>query len=453
MEFRTMFQAMEDKATTANPFSKELMDEIFKISANNDELLISRESKCLEFKENFGWASLGKYAKSMAAFANTSGGYIVFGVKNSPHIPKGLNDKYLAVFESLDPEKLTQGLNELFSPEIVWEHGVYEFNQRKFGIIYTYQSKYKPVVCIKSQNDLFNEGDIYYRYRGRSQRIKYPELRKLLDDIRIREEQLWLSHLREIATIGVDNVGIFNLSNGTTTMGNGAQFIIDENLLSSIKFIKEGEFNERIGAPAIKIIGEAIGTSKLITMKGKPTILHAKGIRLQDIILDFLGQKKIQSPLEYILQICNETTANLPLYYYQKLAQKTNEELIIAIQSSSISRSAAKSNLIKRLRENKTFHTKCSFLGSTAAQERKNICQKIENNEVVDFSNENNVLRTCECILSMEPNQITENSTKLCKIMESVFVQAYERSKATVSTKIRQTICWLDEAMFKQQQN
>ena len=188
-------------------------------------------------------------------------------------------------------------------------------------------------------------------------------------------------------------------------------------------------------------------------MKGKPTILHAKGIRLQDIILDFLGQKKIQSPLEYILQICNETTANLPLHYYQKLAQKTNEELIIAIQSSSISRSAAKSNLIKRLRENKTFHTKCRFLGSTAAQERKNICQKIENNEVVDFSNENNVLRTCECILSMEPNQITENSTKLCKIMESVFVQAYERSKATVSAKIRQTICWLDEAMFKQQQN
>ena len=47
---------------------------------------MSRESTWLEFKESYGFASLGKYLKSFAAYANTRGGYIVFGVANNPHL-------------------------------------------------------------------------------------------------------------------------------------------------------------------------------------------------------------------------------------------------------------------------------------------------------------------------------------------------------------------------------
>ena len=66
---------------TKDPFSKQRMDEIFKVDNDNNQLIISRESTTLEFKESFGWASMHKYAKTMAAFANTQGGYIIFGVK------------------------------------------------------------------------------------------------------------------------------------------------------------------------------------------------------------------------------------------------------------------------------------------------------------------------------------------------------------------------------------
>ena len=37
-----------------------------------------------EFKISFNWNSRDKYAKSMVAFANNKGGYIVFGVKDKP---------------------------------------------------------------------------------------------------------------------------------------------------------------------------------------------------------------------------------------------------------------------------------------------------------------------------------------------------------------------------------
>ena len=39
-----------------------------------------RESKKIEFKKRFSFGSLGRYARSMAAFANAEGGYIIFGI-------------------------------------------------------------------------------------------------------------------------------------------------------------------------------------------------------------------------------------------------------------------------------------------------------------------------------------------------------------------------------------
>jgi len=63
-----------------------------------------RESTQLEFKEKFGLKSLAKYLKSIAAFANTKGGIIIYGVKDSPRIPVGINrDK----FDAIKQEKIS----------------------------------------------------------------------------------------------------------------------------------------------------------------------------------------------------------------------------------------------------------------------------------------------------------------------------------------------------------
>lgn len=51
----------------------------------------SRERHNLEYKEAFGLSSWAKYAKTMAAFANNQGGYILFGIKDSPREVKGVN--------------------------------------------------------------------------------------------------------------------------------------------------------------------------------------------------------------------------------------------------------------------------------------------------------------------------------------------------------------------------
>lgn len=113
------------------PFSQDVLNRIFAISPKHPDRLISRESGWLEFKEAFGFRSLGKYIRSAAAFANAKGGYIVYGVANRPHKLIGLKDRS---FDDLDPAKLTQFFNEHFDPEIEWGRHLYELNGKVFGI-------------------------------------------------------------------------------------------------------------------------------------------------------------------------------------------------------------------------------------------------------------------------------------------------------------------------------
>ena len=75
--------------------------------------LKSRESTTVEFKENFNMSNLAKYAKTMAAYVNNCGGYIIFGVRDRPRYLTGLSNDN---FENLDQAKFTAGINSLFSP-------------------------------------------------------------------------------------------------------------------------------------------------------------------------------------------------------------------------------------------------------------------------------------------------------------------------------------------------
>ena len=64
--------------------------------------LKSRESNTIEFKESFNKGNTAKYAKTMAAYANNRGGYIIFGVKDNPRTVVGLTNNN---FDNLNQEQ------------------------------------------------------------------------------------------------------------------------------------------------------------------------------------------------------------------------------------------------------------------------------------------------------------------------------------------------------------
>ena len=127
-------------------FSYSRLAYIFEADASRPHLLKRRESTNLEIKENFGLSpnTLADYGRTLAGFSNRSGGYIVFGIKNQPHLLVGMtNDRFI----KLDPNKLTQFLNSHFSPLIHWDHTVHNIAGKLFGVIYAHEMAMKPLVC------------------------------------------------------------------------------------------------------------------------------------------------------------------------------------------------------------------------------------------------------------------------------------------------------------------
>ncbi|GAA3758888.1 ATP-binding protein [Flavobacterium ginsengiterrae] len=228
----------------------------FKFQINSRGFLINRESFDLEYKQSFHFGdSLVEYTRSMVGMANNRGGKIIFGIQDSPRKPVGLtNDK----FTNVDTTKINNVVSEYFSHEFDWEITSIEFNSMEFGIIEIKESNNKPIVCKKTKQKYVREGAIYYRYRGETKEISYPELANILDKEKEKERRLWLSHIQKISDIGPQNVQFLDTYKGEISLGN-EKILIDKSLLDQIKFIKEGEFVEKDGAPALTLAGEISG--------------------------------------------------------------------------------------------------------------------------------------------------------------------------------------------------
>lgn len=145
---------------------------------------------------------------------------------------------------------------------------------QKIGILYTQQAKTKPIVCLKNDGEL-KEADIYYRYNARSERIKYPELKAMFDFVKEEERKSWMEHFEKISKIGPTNAAIMDTIGGEIT-GKGGTLVIDKKLIPKLKFINQGNFQEK-GKPVLRLIGDVKPVS-VIAGKSKNGI----GVQITD---------------------------------------------------------------------------------------------------------------------------------------------------------------------------
>ncbi|HBT65055.1 MAG TPA: AAA family ATPase, partial [Ruminococcaceae bacterium] len=172
----------------------------------------SRERNDLEYKESFGQKSWAKYAKTMASFANNKGGYILFGVKDNPRQVVGVN----SAFNNFEQEKFTEYLNSYFAQEILWETGIVEIEGKSVGFIYTGEAINKPIIAQKAESsEKIACGDVYYRYRARSEKIKYAEMHRIVEDRAAKERESILKLLEVIRKSETANLGIVNYDKGS----------------------------------------------------------------------------------------------------------------------------------------------------------------------------------------------------------------------------------------------
>ena len=237
---------------------KELSDRL-QLRPGTADILSSRESSTLEFKKSFHRKNVPAYVRTMIAFANHDGGFVVFGVEPKPHRLCGIDrDK----FESIDPAELESCLKNYVSPALNWSMGCVESHGVSLGYLHTEVATDKPVMTTRTggQHQELKEGEIYYRYKGQTAAIRFPELRQIIEERLERERAAWRKHIQEISRAGPSNVGIMDTVQGKI-YGPGATLLIDESLVPKLKFIREGNFSETEGEPTLRLVGDVLETT------------------------------------------------------------------------------------------------------------------------------------------------------------------------------------------------
>lgn len=234
-----------------------------------DGRLFHREGQELEFKEQFHYTGFAEYFRDFAAFANNRGGYLIFGVKDSPRVHAGLTGKSLKRFEAVDPQRITGFLLELFAPSISWDQATVSYRGHIFGVFYVHESQTKPVIAKKDdgKGPIIKNGEIYYRYGGRTQRIQFAELESIINR-RIEENNAqWLDLMTKIGKAGPQNAAILDTERALIEKDDAKILVLDEMLADKLKFIREGEFDEMRGAPTLKLVGDVVPVSSVEVVK------------------------------------------------------------------------------------------------------------------------------------------------------------------------------------------
>lgn len=228
-----------------------------------------RENQELEFKENFNFAGLAEYLRDFAAFANNRGGYLIFGVTDSPRKAKGMSASAAEQFDKIDPEKITGSILEIFSSDISWCHDVITYKGKPFGYFRVWEHCSKPVITKKDEgkDQELRNGDVYYRYGGRTQRIQSSELENIINSRIQQTNQSWTDLMSKIGRIGSQNAAILDTESGIISQGKDQVLVIDDDLVKKLSFIKEGEFSEIGGAKTLKLIGDVVPVDRVEVIK------------------------------------------------------------------------------------------------------------------------------------------------------------------------------------------
>ena len=427
-----------------NSLSEIALLKIFKKSTRNASLIGTNEGITVEYKESFGWKSLSEYFKAMAAFSNRDGGYIIFGIKDKPHELLGLKSEALKRFEEIDNQVWSTHLREHFSPEIIWEKIIFNFEGNNYGVLYTYSAKEKPVICKKDADEL-RKGAIYYRYNSQNSEIDYPELHNTIEEEKNKINSIWMQTIRQIGDSGVTKTALLDLKSGKMTGANTSLYI-DESLLNDISFVQEGSFVETGGNPALKVVGQVqtvVGAQRVVVEQERN-----KAINADEIINSFITQEKVNNPLEFVKQICYQNTGNMPVYYYLNLANKNDDEAISFIESVPIN-SMSKDLLKRRISQKEIKFVRCTNSISAASKRKTAYLQSLLEESLIIPTSETELKYCLSAIRGLERSQIKDHKDYILNVMYEIYTNYFNNQPfSSIKPEFRYSLCWIDEAMY-----
>jgi hypothetical protein len=215
----------------------------------------SRESKRLEFKEDFNAADMSDYTKVLASFANTNGGTVIFGVSNRPkHVVGATN--------MVDEADWVNALRADFDPEISIAIREYKIGRLTVYAVAADEAVHKPVICKKSRSKLvtdkkgkkkdvmiIQESGIYYRYAGQTKTIGYADFQHMLAEREAAYLLKVMETLQVVQKVGVANAGVMDVSAPKSSV------YMSKETAKGLNLIDKANLVEKKGAPAYVVMG------------------------------------------------------------------------------------------------------------------------------------------------------------------------------------------------------
>jgi hypothetical protein len=334
----------------SDPTFAPLVRTLFEKTSDGSWRLKRGESDQRECKNEFDPKKLVSVVRAIAALANNKGGYILFGVSNNGYRVDGIG----AAFTETDIVQIVDKVKAHLSPTpTISAKEVIDFEGKTVGFIRVEKHPDRPVIVYRDGEGL-NEGEIIFRYAGQSSRIKFGDLRAMLDD-RDRRAQMALARAAgKLADVGTANALILDTDKSVID-AKGRSILIDEKLIESIKFIKEGEFDEKAGAPTLKLVGEV----SAVTVSTPWSERVSREAIFQEHILEyFLKQERVEQPIQYIHAGLAQSRQWLPIFYFARMAGQSNAQIAETVKSMRISQKGKQKILLDRLDGKKTALTK-----------------------------------------------------------------------------------------------
>ncbi|MGY8710479.1 ATP-binding protein [Bradyrhizobium sp. 18BD] len=250
--------------------------------------------------------SFSKSLRAIAGLANNKGGYLLFGVTDGSFQADGLADE---TFAKCDVGVINRVLASSLDPVPYVTKATIELAGKSVGVLYVEKHDHGPIVAIKNVGQDVKEGGIYFRYVGETRLIKPGELRQI---IAAREQRAIAAFSARMGRVATGKEATIDLDSGEVA-GTSGKFVIDKSLLPNIQFVREGDFSQTKGKPALRLIGDVEPVSEA---ERERTRIIRDNVTPDAVVRNFLRNEKVAEPMQYIHYQAHCQRKWLPVWFY-----------------------------------------------------------------------------------------------------------------------------------------
>jgi hypothetical protein len=186
------------------------------------------------------------------------------------------------------------------------------------------------------------EGGIYFRYVGETRLIKPGELQQI---IAAREQRAIAEFSARMSSVATGKEATIDLDSGVVA-GTSGKFVIDKALLPSIQFVREGEFSETKGAPALRLIGDVEPVSEA---ERERTRIIRENVTPDAVIRNFLRNEEVAEPVQYIHFQAHAQRKWFPVWFYVDQTKSTAAEVAEDLRKQVATYPSSRDALVDRL--------------------------------------------------------------------------------------------------------